>query len=148
MDEKGNAVATQGTRLLAQGAPLTLTDGRTVNVRYDMRALVLIEQHFGSTTAMAVELSDPTGKKFTALIHALACGLTHEGLDYDALLDLLHPSQVEEYDQAMEAAWDEAFPPAEEPDPNLAGETQSSPGSDGIGTPPSTSVAAMASSGV
>lgn len=135
MDEKGNAVATQGTRLLAQGAPLTLTDGRTVHVRYDMRALVLIEQHFGSTTHMAVQLSDPAGKKFTALVHALACGLTREGLDYDALLDLLHPSDVDSYDEAMEAAWNEAFPESDdesagEPDPNPRGE-QGSPGNDG-----------------
>lgn len=140
-------MATTGQRLLAQGAPLTLTDGRMVNVRYDMRALVLIEQHFGSTTAMAVELSDPTGRKFTALVHALACGLTHEGLDYDALLDLLHPSQVDAYDEAMEKAWDEAFPPAEEPDPNLSGEANS-PGSVGTETPRSTSDAPMVSSGV
>ena len=148
MDEKGNAVATQGTRLLAQGAPLTLTDGRTVHVRFGMRALAQIEQHFGSITHMTVELNKPSGKKFTAAVHVLAAGLGHEdGLDYDTLLDLLHPAQMDAYDQALEAAWDEAFPPDEkESDPNPQGE-ENSPGASGSGSSSPTLAAVSASSG-
>lgn len=140
--------ATPAQRLLAQGAPITLADGREARVRFDFRALVLVEEQFGSIVAMAQRLNDPKDKKYSFFAKALACALHREdGLDEDALIDLLDPAQMSDYDEALQIAWEQAFPKPAESDPNPDGETTDSPGSSTTTAPPSASVAAMASSG-
>ena len=135
-------------RLYAEGAPFKLADGREVRARFDMRTLMLVEEQFGSTVAMAQRLNDPQEKKYTWFTKALACALHHEdGIDEDTLVDLLDPRDMKTYDEALTSAWEQAFPePKAGADPNLNGE-KNSPGSSTTTPPQSASPVQTVSSG-
>lgn len=135
--------ASQAERLLAQGAPLTLTDGREVRVRFDMRALVLAEKEFGSIEGMAQALN-ADDVKFTTYVRVLECALSRD-VSHDELLDVL-PTDMVALDRVIADAFEEAFPSAKASDPNLPGE-ENSPGLNGSTPPQSPLAAAMISGG-
>lgn len=108
-------MTTESDRILAAGIPLTLADGREVRVRYSMRSLKRMEDHYGSTEAplrLAQGLFDGSTKcQFTTIVSLLAFGLLHEeGLTEDALDDLTEPRRRHEYVSIVADAIGEALP--------------------------------------
>lgn len=114
-------MTTDAARLAAAGVPLTLANGRTVNLRYGFRGLVALEDEFGGIAAVETAISgDMTGPALRPLAKALACGLggEHDGqgqpLTAERLVndELLTPLAIKDYAEAFRAALQQAFPPA------------------------------------
>lgn len=103
------ATTSDADRLLAEGVPLTLTDGREVYLRYGMRALKMLEDKFGSLEVAQNALGGG-GKMIGPLMDLLSAGLAHEGISADELLDLVDPYSLEKYTELLIAAFDQAFP--------------------------------------
>lgn len=106
---------TDGSRLLAAGHPVTLIDGRSVNVRFGFRGLLMLEEHFGSLSAVqnVIETDgegNVIGKAFEPVARLISAGLVSEGISYDQALDLLDPRHLAEYVVAVGAALTEALP--------------------------------------
>lgn len=154
---------TEGTRLLAQGRPITLVDGSTVHLRYGLHALALLEQEFGTLTAMyrVVTAKGSERQAYSYLGRMLAAGLWHAveggrelsvGELVSALDARLDPKRMSEYEDAIVLALGDAFPDAPasaEPVPNGTGPrargTSRGPGT--TGSPPSATAARRRSSG-
>lgn len=128
-------------RLLAAGAPITLIDGREVRLRYGMRAMKNLEDELGSIEAVH-EAVNGTGKKFGPLVTVIYCGLSHEQIEQDDLFDLLDTRRLEEYSEAIGAAFHEAFPAAQQ-DPPQAEVVQLPAGLGQSGTTPAQSSSAV-----
>jgi hypothetical protein len=135
--------ATDSDRILAPGVPVTLIDGRTVTLRYGMRAMKAIEDRWGSVgEAMLLlhgVLQGTTPKSIGTVVAFLADGLIHEGLSEDALLDLTEFGAMARYIDSIADALDEALPT---PSPGKAedGETPAaSPGATTTTSSPSPS---------
>ena len=135
-------MTTEAQRLVASGIPLTLTDGRTVTLRYDMRALVEIEKAFGSLDKMQDALGEGA-PVLTSTVKVLAAGLTREGFTADSLVDLLDVSKLAEYAEKMQEALAEAFPPQ----PAEAAVVPISNGAASTGSAPAASAELKTSSG-
>lgn len=123
------------TRLAAPGVPLDLTDGRTVHVRFGMRALMRLEDRFGSLQGVARVFQAAQSGEGTAVVGSavaiLACGLQgeHDGsgaplTDPERLADLLDPLRLQDYVTAAGEALTQAFP------------VQAAPGNDGAPAAP------------
>lgn len=144
---------TDGSRLLAAGHPITLADGRSVNVRFGFRGLLMLEEHFGSLTAVqgVIQTDDEgnvTGKAFEPVARLITAGLASEGIDYEQALDLLDPRQLAEYVIAVGAALEEALPaPPSGADAGKATGRNGSRGKTSTSSAPSASAAPMSSSG-
>jgi hypothetical protein len=105
-------MTTDSDRLLAAGAfPVTLSDGRTLNLRYTMRSLKMIEDTIGTLDLRRGMRED--GKQVNTIVPALAAGLIHEDISLEEMWDLADPMHLAEYAPVILDAIDEAFPPAE-----------------------------------
>lgn len=145
---------TDGSRLLAAGHPITLIDGRSVNVRFGFRGLLMLEEQFGSLGSVqniirTDEQGNIVGKAFDPLARLVAAGLAHEGLSYDDLLDLLDPRFLTEYMEAVGKAIEEGLPApaASGADVGKANGRNGSPGKTSTSSGPSASAAPTTSSG-
>jgi len=124
-------------RLLADGKPVTLADGTTVNVRFDFEAMMRVEAAYGSTLAFAKDLdARVAGKGFAAVLTGLQAAVKDRAITTDDL----HPSDVFAYREALVAAWLEAMP---EPEPagKATGRTEGGTGVRSITSSPSGSAA-------
>lgn len=134
--------ATQSDRLLAAGTEVRLTD-RTVTLRYSMRSLKEMEDHFGSVADAHVALqglfTGANPKTVSTVIPFLAAGLCHEGLSEDALYDLTVYSEIAHYLDAIAEGIDQAFPPPLE-GPGKSDAASSSPGTASTTPPPTSDV--------
>ena len=149
-------MSSDADRILAEGVPIRLLDGRTPHLRYSMLSLKRLEDIFGSLEEADEALQ--SGKVITALVHWLACGLLHEKLDekaLDALLDVRRTA-LREYTAAIRQAAAQALgdqletEPEQGPAPNLqAEEVPGSPltGEPGTSSAPSFSDEVMLPSG-
>lgn len=150
-------MATESDRILAAGVPLTLAGGRAVTLRYTMRSLKELEDHFGSlgdaidglnATRVGVGGEPPTNRRYiSTTVPFLAAGLAHEGITEKALYDdgLLDLHELKTgYFSAVAEALDQAFPAPGSPGKDEAAEESSG---DGSTTPPPPSDAATGSSG-
>jgi hypothetical protein len=112
-------------RILAEGAPITLSDGRAVRLKYGMRALKRLEDTYGSTIAIDTAVQDvlnAKGKLLTTLSTLMLAGLMHEPplngegtLTEDAIEELFDLKRVGEYALAVSNAFQQAFGFDEEP---------------------------------
>lgn len=144
---------TDSDRILAAGKPLILADGRTVTLRFGLRAIKMIEDSFGSLGAIEeIFATDdngvPKGKVVGPLVEVLAAGLSHEKLTADELLDLLDLGELNAYMAAALAAVGEALPASGDTPPKAPDNLASvSPGASSTTPAPFVSVAATNSSG-
>lgn len=117
---------TEGTRLLAQGRPITLADGSTVHLRYGLHALALLEQEFGTLASMyrIVTAKGDDRQAFSYLGRMLAAGLwqiVDNGREMSvaelviALDAQLDPKHMPDYEDAIVLALGDAFPDAPAP---------------------------------
>lgn len=157
---------TPARRLRATGHPITLTDGRTVQVRYGMASIVELEDRFGSLGGVqdAMNALDAGAKVFGSMMDLLACGLLYAGLVPTAagelptvgqvrqvLLahDLVDPADLTDYMEALGRAFTEAFPDPGGAVGEAAGATVTppAPGPTGGTTPPASSDVTQTPSG-
>ncbi len=145
-----------GAQLAARGRPLPLLNGSTLTLRYDFSALLAIEERFGGIGIMQERMSDRglRGPVLTTTLELLVCGLRHtpgpNGVPWtvERLAPLLDPARIGEYSEAAGAALAEAFPTtAPTPTTTTADGNGASPGTTGTTSAPSSSDAAMSSSG-
>lgn len=143
-------------RIAGQGEKITLADGRTLRVRYPMKAMLAIEERWGSINAIQAlvgidEKGAAVGKVFGPLIDLLEIGLAHENLGRDELLDLTDPAQLNSYWEAVGRALHQALPDAGEAAARGNGQgeltTSSSPGPTFTTPPPSPSAGPTPNSG-
>lgn len=106
--------ASPGARLQAAGAPVLLANGREVWLRYGMAALLHLEDTYGSIPGVLEALNglNAGGKAFTTVVDLIVPGLLHEGISRADLLadDLLDPSLLQVYVQAIARAFEQSFP--------------------------------------
>lgn len=143
-----------GTRLLAQGEPLTLTDGRQVSIRYGMRSLLELERRFGGLAAVQGAISqDGTGPMIEPSLQLISCGLLHEHdgngapLTPDRLAELLPADGYQRAVETAAKAMHEAFPTPAQGE-LASGAANGSPGPSGTTPRPSSSDAPTTSGGV
>jgi hypothetical protein len=109
-----------GNQLKADGASIVLTNGTEMKVKYDMAAIIEIENKHGSVSALYEKLKQgDKGPIFGTLSHALWAG-TNRKMPYQAFIELLNPKDVEQYSHAFATAIQEAFPTAEGDDSGKA----------------------------
>lgn len=110
------AVVSDSDRLLAEGVPVELIDGRTLRLRFDFRALKKVEDRLGSLSALTAAIARGTSARWFEAVHvAMAAGLEHAGVTYDELESLLDTRQSFAYRDAIDEALAQAFP---RPDPS------------------------------
>ena len=124
-------MASDAARIRAEGAKVELTDGRIVAVRFDIAALMRIEDEFGSLAA-----AFRAEKHVSTVVRQLAIGLAHEGFTVDTLIPLLDSRRMHDYQEALGVAWQEALP---DPDPKETGEATTESTGDGSGGSPQSS---------
>lgn len=105
-----------GRQLVGEGRPITLADGTEVHIKMDNRAMVKIEELFGSYNDCREQMrSGVKGNVFTAINKAVFCGLQHDEQwrkEWAKVLDLLDQNRVvDEYYEAILEAFTDAFPP-------------------------------------
>jgi hypothetical protein len=134
-----------GERLLGEGRPIRLVDERVVFLRFNNRAMLKIEELFGSYNTMYEQLRGRLqGPFFTTVNKAVYCGLQHypewRG-KWSELVDAIDENRVlDEYEEAIWAALFQNFrvptqsQPGDETEPDLTSATDESTGSD---SPPS-----------
>lgn len=116
--EKLAAQIAERQKLVSKGVNITLADGRTLDLRYGMAALVELEETFGSLEGVGSAFQSVAGgggKVFTSVLGLLAAGLAHHGITRATLLrdDLLAVDRLQEYANAANEAFDRAFPTVE-----------------------------------
>lgn len=135
---------TDAERIAAEGVEVTLADGETRRLRFDLRALLTIEQRMGSVAIFAKGLDDSlAGRGIESLAVGISAGL---GLDEDTVLGLLDTHRLRDYLVAVVTALDEAVSQHE------GTGKDSAPGNDSRGptstdSPVATSAAATGTSG-
>lgn len=131
-------------RILAEGVPIELIDGRKVSLRFTMRSLKMLEDAFGNLDAADQALA--SDKVVNGLTTWLAAGLVHEGITQDELLDVLRTDRpaLSEYGAAIRSAAAQAM--GESSGPKAKGRSRST-GRGGTTPPPLSSVEPMTSSG-
>lgn len=142
---------TDADRLLADGIPVTFSDG-VHHLRFTMRSLKMLEDTFGGVEAVGTYLAGVVDgsatKRVGPLMDLLAAGLAHEHLTSDEVLDLAESFRFHAYLEACIDGINLAFPAASEDD--QAGEApagESSTGAASTSSPPSAMAAATATSG-
>src|ERR1051326_4303428 len=107
--------SSDGTKLAAKGAPITLVDGRVCHVRYGFRGVLELERRLGGTKAIdeaIVQILNAEGAAYTKLADFLCAGLLDDFTDDDEVIALLDSRQLFDYGQAVGEALAEAFPDA------------------------------------
>lgn len=111
-------MATDGEKLLAEGATVTLKDGVPRRLVLDMEALVVIEARMGSLSAYQEGLLYGfKGKAVTSILAGLVAGFRHlEGkaaISPARVAELMEYPKLQEYLTALDDAWDaDVAPPA------------------------------------
>jgi hypothetical protein len=128
---------THGLDLLADGGTVDLVDGTSVQLRYSMRALALLEARYGSVAAVQGAIdSTGNGAAFGPIIQLVGAGAVGPGgfephfrehqdakgerkisgdivfrrrTDGADLADLLHPGRLSQYVDAFNAAFSKAL---------------------------------------
>jgi hypothetical protein len=162
-----------GDRMAAKGAPITLDDGSEVRIRFDMEALKELEKKFGDLTKIIEELqrdgwADGRIETITYLLKTTMLHLEWENGEHkypgkaERLSHLLDSSRLLDstYLTALNVAMAEALPTpseediaaakaaAEQADPLAEGRKADSPGNGSTPMPPAVTVDAIGSSGV
>lgn len=97
------------SQILAPGGTITLASGDTINVRYGMRAIKVLEDEFGSVNALVAKLGEAAdGDFFTTISKAIWAG-TSRSVAYEDFLDLLDPRQLSAYVEVFATAIGEAL---------------------------------------
>lgn len=128
---------TAGMDLLADGGTVDLVDGTSVQLRYSMRALALLEARYGSVNAVQGAIdSTGNGAAFGPIIQLVGAGAVGPGgfephyrehqdakgdrkisgdivyrrrTDGADLSDLMHPGRLAQYVEAFNAAFSKAL---------------------------------------
>jgi hypothetical protein len=128
---------TAGLDLLADGGTVDLVDGTSVQLRYSMRALALLEARYGSVAAVQTAIdSTGQGAAFGPIIQLVGAGAIGPGgfephyrehqdakgerkisgditfrrrTDGADLADLMHPGRLTQYVDAFNAAFSKAL---------------------------------------
>lgn len=137
-----------GARLLADGVKVTLGDGQEYEFRFGFKALLRVEDEFGSLQAFLDVIQDPdfAQRRLNPIYTGLLCALTHYGRPDSEWAALFDFRQMQAYLTAISQAFRQAMP---EPQPGEAAapaET-ASPGASSTTVPPSVGAAQMVSSG-
>lgn len=114
-------MATEGIRLLADGAPVTLKDGTQRRLILDMEALAVIEERMGSLSAYVEGLQRGfRGKHVSAVLAGLEAALRHyrdprgdPEFTRRRIASLVYFDRLTTYADALDQAWDEGIPMAE-----------------------------------
>lgn len=97
------------SEILAPGRSITLVNGNTITIRYGFNALGILEDEFGSVDGLFKALADGAkGRLFKSLAVALWAGTSRQ-LTKEAFADLLDPTQLAAYSEAMNGALAQAF---------------------------------------
>lgn len=141
--------------LAQRGVAITLLDGSERKLCYTFSSLMTLEEAFGSINAAVAAISSSDSAQIGGTVKLLAAGLEHEVdtngerlSDPQHLRYLVDSTQINEYGDAIGAAFDLAFPTAvevDESDPTQG--ATSSPGPSGSTSEQSSSVEASTSSG-
>lgn len=150
-----------GRQLLAAGVPITLADGVTRRLIFDMEALVSLEDQVGGLLQFTELLQEARGRVFRArrlkaVRVGVVAGLAHTGLPEKAIVTLLPSRSItklnalfdavsEAVNQGLPVFDDEELAQAEAP---LDEPTSDSTGSTSTGSEPSSMAALTVSSGV
>lgn len=143
------------TRLRGDGQPITMVDGTTETLVFDFDALCEVEELFGSLSAFTSLLTTGArGPILNTVAKGVSAGLRHlpEPPTVADVRRRLDSRLSREYVDALDTAFYDAMPAAQEGDENEtegkgSGETSDSPGASTTTSPPSSSVEATASSG-
>src|SRR5690606_38525538 len=134
---QGTTIMTAGLDLLADGGTVDLVDGTSVQLRYSMRALALLEARYGSVSAVQSAIdSTGNGAAFGPIIQLVGAGAVGPGgfephyrehqdakgrrkisgditfrrrRDGADLADLPHPGRLSQYVTAFNAAFSKAL---------------------------------------
>lgn len=98
-----------GTELLNEGTPIPVKGGGTVNMLFDMYALVKLEEEFGGLNALKdlIPSSDDgedvelEAGMFTNLMKLFHLGLLHLGWDFETACHALLPQHLQVYLNAL-----------------------------------------------
>lgn len=143
--------------IAARGRRITLLDGTTPALVYGFSSIMRLEEDFGSIDQALEAVSGSGGKmpSLVAICKVMCAGLEHESTDHGLLSDvatlrhLLDSTQIEFYSDMIGEAFELAFPKSKETDDAADPQSaESSPGPSGTTSAPSSSDAAMVSSGV
>ena len=139
---------TDADRIAADGEQITLADGSTRTIRFDLRAMLGIERRFGSVGMFSrkLERGMATGG-IEPTLAGLEIALQGEPkLSEDELGSALDPKRFTEYQDAVALAFMQALPKTEESGKESA-PANNSPGEISTDSPGRLSAVPMASSG-
>lgn len=145
--------AGRGAHVAARGIPITLVDGKKATLRYDFGACLDIEEKWGSLDTFSTNFNDSLkqgtkAKRFKMMLAAIAPAVGHAEITEEQLRELLDPTRLDEYDDAVAAAWLETFPSATPAANGGKGrKPKRSRGASGSTSEPSSSAEAKESSG-
>lgn len=139
-------LSTDAARLEAAGTPLRLRD-REVGVRFTMRSMKVLEEHYGSLSALnehvQLLVAGDHPKPHDAMTDILPAALLHESGAADELLDL-PPIR---YPDCLDALIDAIVRDFHSGKADEGGQGEASPGAISTTSPPSDSAGITASSG-
>jgi hypothetical protein len=141
-------------RLRARGVPVELIDGSTLNLRFDMWTLGLLEEEFGGLARVQGAISqDGTGPMISPtrklIYFAMLAELGYDTPEREAVTKL-DPAKFREYVDAVNEALNQALPPKAEGTADPTPPATATNGSHGVSSttsPPSSSVEAITTSG-
>lgn len=143
-------------QIIGDGIPITLVDGSVVRLKVSNRAMVKVDELFGSYFEMQSLLTKrAAGPLWATTTRAIWCLLQHEELwrnDVGKVLDSLDPNAaLDDYQEAISEAFIQAFPQLaqvmQEEDLLTQMMQQPSPGPTSTPSPDGTSTLATTSSG-
>lgn len=103
---------TEGQRLLALGQPVTLADGTQARIVFTARALLAMEEKYGSLDAYFTTVAGGSKKALlAAVVHTLQVTLS---LPLETAVDYVDTRHLNAYVKAINDAIAEALPPAED----------------------------------
>lgn len=142
----------EAEQIQAAGRTVTLTDGRTVVVRFTFAAIMEIEKEWGSVGAWSYQLTGPGGQPvagpgFTAIAKTLAIMAGEPLQEIAQFAGALDPRQVQSYHDVIDEAFAEGFPLPEKPGPKAESSPSDSTGAPSSTSPPSTTDEAQPTSG-
>lgn len=117
---------TDADRIAADGEQITLADGTTRTVRFDLRAMLAIERRLGSVAEFAKGLDAGLGAGGIAtLLAGLSAALQGSSLDEEQLLALMDSKEFPSYQEAVTKAFMQALPESRESGKDQAQENNS-----------------------
>lgn len=151
-------MSSDGTKLLARGATVTLADGVPRQLILDLEALVVIEERVGSLVEYSEGLLNGVrGKVIRSLLAGLVGGLSHlkgeQALTPQQISQLVKIKawkDLQVYIDVLDEAWAEHLPTSKTNGSRPgkgSGAAKSSHGRNSSGASPSTTAAAKVSSG-